>query len=68
MLLQSPGMVTLKTAVDHEQTEWINVTVRAVDGGHPPLSSEATIHVEVEDVNDNSPEWQVFPEVVEVSH
>ena len=61
------GLVTLRSSVDHEQTESVNVTVRATDTGSPALSSLAIIHVEIEDVNDNSPEWTTFPHDVTVS-
>ena len=61
------GVVTLKSEVDHEETQWINVTVRAQDMGAHPLASTAVLQVQIEDVNDNSPVWQDFPEEVWVS-
>ena len=54
------GIITLASAVDHEDYKWINVTVMAIDDGEPPLNTTALVGVEVEDVNDNSPEWQHF--------
>ena len=60
-------MVTLRSSVDHEETEWINVTVQATDSGKPPLASTASLNVQIEDVNDNSPVWQNFPAEVWVS-
>ena len=60
------GMITLATEVDYEEYTWINITVMAMDSGEPPLNSTAAVHVEIEDVNDNSPEWEVFPDTVEV--
>ena len=53
------GIITLARYVDHEETEWINITVMANDSGEPSLNSSAWVYVEIEDVNDNSPEWQV---------
>ena len=60
------GLITLKTQVDHEKTDKINLTVRAEDQGTPVLSSFAQVLVEIEDVNDNSPEWEVLEETVTV--
>jgi protocadherin delta 1 len=53
------GIVTLSKRLDREVASWINITVIAMDNGKPPLQSHASVHVEIEDVNDNSPEWQV---------
>ena len=36
------GIITLAKEVDHEDNKWINITVEAIDGGVPPLSSYAT--------------------------
>lgn len=36
-------------------TEEFVMTIEAIDGGDPPLSSQATIIVNVSDVNDNAP-------------
>lgn len=38
----------------------------AVDSGQPTLSSKATVHIEIADVNDHRPEWQEFSGVIEV--
>ncbi|XP_077166919.1 protocadherin beta-16-like isoform X6 [Paroedura picta] len=42
-------------SVDYEQVKDFQVTVRAVDGGSPPLSSQVMVQVVVVDENDNSP-------------
>ncbi|XP_077166926.1 protocadherin beta-16-like isoform X13 [Paroedura picta] len=42
-------------AVDYEQVKEFHVTVRAVDSGSPPLSSEVMVRVVVVDENDNAP-------------
>nr|XP_023649989.1 protocadherin alpha-C2-like [Paramormyrops kingsleyae] len=51
---------TLVTAafLDRETTAAYNVTLRATDGGTPPLSSQMTIEVDVADVNDNPPRFE----------
>ncbi|XP_033010313.1 protocadherin-16-like [Lacerta agilis] len=42
-------------SLDYEEVKDFHVTVRAVDSGSPPLSSEVTIRVQVVDENDNAP-------------
>ena len=32
----------------------------AVDAGLPPLNSTARVNIQIEDVNDNTPEWETF--------
>ncbi|NXQ12269.1 PCDGA protein, partial [Peucedramus taeniatus] len=39
--------------LDREQVSEYNVTVRAADGGSPPLQSSAVLALRVLDVNDN---------------
>ncbi|NWT16318.1 PCDGA protein, partial [Vireo altiloquus] len=41
--------------LDREQVPEYNVTVRAADGGSPPLQSSAVLSLRVLDVNDNAP-------------
>ncbi|NXJ27447.1 PCDGA protein, partial [Dicrurus megarhynchus] len=41
--------------LDREQASEYNVTVRAADGGSPPLQSSAVLALRVLDVNDNAP-------------
>ncbi|XP_077166913.1 protocadherin beta-16-like isoform X1 [Paroedura picta] len=42
-------------SLDYEQMKDFQVTVRAVDSGSPPLSSEVMVRVVVMDENDNAP-------------
>ncbi|XP_060109623.1 protocadherin beta-16-like isoform X7 [Heteronotia binoei] len=42
-------------SLDYEQVKDFQVTVRAVDSGSPPLSSEVKVHVIIMDENDNAP-------------
>ena len=65
-ITQNSGIVTLRQSIDHEDYQLINITVMAVDGGYPTRHSTAVVTVEVIDVNDNSPEWEVFEEVIYV--
>ena len=52
--------------MDREQHRQINLTVSAQDSGTPPLTGYAKVIVDIEDVNDNSPEWVVFNPSVSV--
>ncbi|XP_023405686.2 protocadherin gamma-A3 isoform X9 [Loxodonta africana] len=47
-------LVTARS-LDREQVSEYNVTLRATDGGTPPLSTETHITLRVTDINDNPP-------------
>ncbi|NXI64611.1 PCDBG protein, partial [Anseranas semipalmata] len=49
------GDVYILRPLDYEEVRAIEVTVRAADGGSPPLSAEALLRVLVRDENDNAP-------------
>nr|XP_042696680.1 protocadherin beta-1-like [Chrysemys picta bellii] len=49
------GNVYALRSMDYEQIREFQVTVRAADGGSPPLSSEVAVRVVIIDDNDNSP-------------
>nr|XP_005280924.1 protocadherin beta-16-like isoform X2 [Chrysemys picta bellii] len=49
------GNVYALQSLDFEQTRDFQVTVRAADGGSPPLSSEVIVRVVIIDENDNAP-------------
>ncbi|XP_039339409.1 protocadherin beta-16-like isoform X8 [Mauremys reevesii] len=49
------GNVYALQSLDYEQTRDFQVTVRAADGGSPPLSSEVIVLVVIIDENDNAP-------------
>ncbi|KAK9518066.1 hypothetical protein VZT92_023392 [Zoarces viviparus] len=50
--------VVTSAFLDRETISSYNVTVNAVDGGTPPLSSQMTFKVDVADVNDNPPRFE----------
>ncbi|KAM5169157.1 protocadherin beta-13-like isoform 2-T2 [Callospermophilus lateralis] len=50
--------LVLEKALDREEEPELKLTLTAQDGGSPPRSGTAQIHVEVVDVNDNAPEFQ----------
>ncbi|XP_029420552.1 protocadherin gamma-A3 isoform X23 [Nannospalax galili] len=47
-------LVTAKS-LDREQVSQYNISLRATDGGSPPLSTETHITLDVADINDNPP-------------
>ncbi|XP_023869485.1 protocadherin gamma-A1 isoform X6 [Salvelinus sp. IW2-2015] len=47
-----------ESVLDREQTAEYNITITAVDGGSPPLSSKTTLSLKISDVNDHSPQFQ----------
>ncbi|XP_066479073.1 protocadherin beta-16-like [Tiliqua scincoides] len=49
------GNVYILRSLDYEEINHFQVTIRASDGGSPPLTSDATVHVVVIDENDNAP-------------
>lgn len=55
----SSGRVTTKTKLDREAMPNCVIRVIARDQGVPPISATATINLELQDVNDNSPE--IYP-------
>lgn len=52
------GHLTLSQHLDFETSQRHTLVVTATDGGEPPLSSNLTIFVEVQDVNDNLPTFE----------
>ncbi|KAG8225978.1 hypothetical protein J437_LFUL006207, partial [Ladona fulva] len=52
------GTLTLARHLDYETATRHALVVAASDLGSPPLSSNLTIHVEVQDVNDNPPVFE----------
>ncbi|XP_061073015.1 protocadherin-16 [Conger conger] len=49
------GIITTSARLDYETDPRPSVTVVASDGGRPPLSSTAVVHVLLQDINDNEP-------------
>ncbi|XP_016160887.1 PREDICTED: protocadherin beta-16-like [Ficedula albicollis] len=49
------GDVYILRPLDYEKVRAFEVTVRAADGGSPPLSAQAVLRVLVRDENDNAP-------------
>ncbi|ODM94994.1 Protein dachsous [Orchesella cincta] len=55
----SSGRITLQKQLDYEETKSYVIAVGARDMGTPPLASNnLTINLEIQDFNDNPPQWQ----------
>ncbi|XP_020498272.3 protocadherin alpha-3-like [Labrus bergylta] len=53
--------VVTKGLLDREQVSYFEITIKATDCGDPPLSSFKTLSIQISDVNDNSPIFQLNP-------
>ena len=49
------GFITLGRKLDFESTQKFTLVISAFDKGSPPLRSNLTLNIEVQDVNDNAP-------------
>lgn len=49
------GVISVQRPLDYEESHAYSFLVEAVDHGHPPLTSTATVQLQVEDMNDNYP-------------
>lgn len=47
----------LYKSLNWEEQQELSLTLTALDGGSPPRSGGATIHIVVVDINDNAPEF-----------
>ncbi|XP_062282139.1 protocadherin beta-16-like [Scomber scombrus] len=50
------GAISAVRSFDYEQIKELKVAVKAQDGGSPPLSSNATVKIIIQDQNDNRPQ------------
>ncbi|XP_069825333.1 protocadherin gamma-C5-like isoform X29 [Dendropsophus ebraccatus] len=50
------GEIFIKGTVDYEEAKFYELSVKAVDKGSPKLEGRCVVQVEIEDVNDNTPE------------
>ncbi|KAM4590288.1 protocadherin Fat 4-like [Fundulus diaphanus] len=51
------GVFKILHSLDKEKESFYTVIITAVDSGFPPLTGTLTIHIIVDDVNDNHPEF-----------
>uniref|UniRef100_A0A8D8W2C8 Protocadherin-16 n=1 Tax=Cacopsylla melanoneura TaxID=428564 RepID=A0A8D8W2C8_9HEMI len=64
---QSSGHLTLVKHLDYETSQRHTIVVSAADQGDPPMSSNLTVLLEVQDVNDNPPVFERSEYFVSVS-
>ncbi|XP_061135075.1 protocadherin gamma-A3-like isoform X8 [Syngnathus typhle] len=50
------GIISAVRSYDYEQIKELTFIVRAQDGGSPPLSSNVSVRILIQDQNDNSPQ------------
>ncbi|XP_041929609.1 protocadherin 2 gamma 28 isoform X11 [Alosa sapidissima] len=50
------GMIIAARSFDYEQIKELNFRVKAQDGGSPPLSSNVSVKIIIQDQNDNAPQ------------
>ncbi len=50
------GDILALRSFDYEQTKEFNIRVKAQDGGNPPLSSNVSVKITIQDQNDNAPQ------------
>ncbi|XP_036069800.1 protocadherin gamma-A11-like [Oryzias melastigma] len=50
------GVLSAVRSLDYEQIKQLELVVKAQDGGSPPLSSNTTVIIKVQDQNDNPPQ------------
>ncbi|XP_061135119.1 protocadherin gamma-A3-like isoform X13 [Syngnathus typhle] len=50
------GVISAVRSYDYEQLKELTFIVRAQDGGSPPLSSNVSVHILIQDQNDNAPQ------------
>ncbi|XP_053092830.1 protocadherin gamma-A11 isoform X12 [Pangasianodon hypophthalmus] len=50
------GVIHAVRSFDYEQIKHFNFRVKAQDGGNPPLSSNVSVKISIQDQNDNAPQ------------
>uniref|UniRef100_A0A8C6WI99 Cadherin domain-containing protein n=1 Tax=Neogobius melanostomus TaxID=47308 RepID=A0A8C6WI99_9GOBI len=60
------GVISAARSFDYEQTKQCLCVIKAQDGGSPPLSSNVTVKILVQDQNDNGP--QMVPRSADVGY
>ena len=67
-LVDADGTVILQKKIDYETQKFLNLTIRAEDGGNPPKfsSPDAELKITVQDENDNSPKFELSSYTVKV--
>ncbi|XP_054647390.1 protocadherin beta-11-like [Dunckerocampus dactyliophorus] len=53
---QETGVLSAVRSFDYEQIKHVDLVIRAQDGGSPPLSSNVSVRILIQDQNDNTPQ------------
>lgn len=59
VLSENFGIIRLEKSLDREEKSFYNISIEAVDGGTVPLRTLTFFTVNVTDINDNAPEFQM---------
>ncbi|XP_014770934.2 cadherin-23 [Octopus bimaculoides] len=54
---QTTGMLTTRNFLDRELQKSYSLHIKATDSGKPPRAVTTTLHIEIQDSNDNAPEF-----------
>uniref|UniRef100_A0A3P9AC14 Cadherin domain-containing protein n=1 Tax=Esox lucius TaxID=8010 RepID=A0A3P9AC14_ESOLU len=60
------GLIQAALSFDYEQIKQLQFVVKAQDGGSPPLSSNVTVNIFIQDQNDNAPQI-LYPVQISIS-
>ncbi|CAG9818294.1 unnamed protein product [Phaedon cochleariae] len=60
------GDIVVASRIDHEQYQWINLTVKATDDGVPSRSTRTELFIQILDENDNNPYFLPQPSSIVV--
>ncbi|CAJ0943901.1 unnamed protein product [Ranitomeya imitator] len=62
------GKVFALVSFDHEQVTFFQCHVKATDAGLPPLNSNLTLNIFINDINDNAPTFSPFYSSLEIKN
>lgn len=65
--IDSEGTITIFKALDREQLERFELTVKAETETVPPLVAYTYVNVQISDVNDNNPKFETNPYMVNIA-
>ncbi|XP_068133826.1 protocadherin gamma-C5-like isoform X10 [Hyperolius riggenbachi] len=60
------GEIYITEAIDHEEVDFYELSIKAVDKGLSKLEGDCLVHIEIKDVNDNYPEISFASLITEI--